>query len=203
ILARVRREDRGAWRELARDLARHARVLRVLDLRPADLHEDASLHVALGWTARRLAFFLLGVPLAALGAAAFYLPYRLTGVLEARAKPAHDVRATYKLLVGAVTHVAWTVLLAAAAGILLRWEAAVAALLLLPPLGLLTVAVRNRWDQATDDVRRFFLLRRRGSDLLPELRERQRGLAARLQALRQEVADTEHPSLAPGPRPGR
>jgi glycerol-3-phosphate O-acyltransferase/dihydroxyacetone phosphate acyltransferase len=187
ILARVRREDRGAWRDLARDVSRHARILRALDLRPADLHEDAGLHVALGWMLRRLAFFLLGVPLAALGVVLFYLPYRFTGVLEARAKPAHDVRATYKLLVGAVVHLVWVVLLAAGAGALLGWEAAAAALLLLLPLGLLTVAVRNRWDEVVDDARRYFLLRRRGNDLLPELRRRQREIAQRLQALREEV----------------
>jgi 1-acyl-sn-glycerol-3-phosphate acyltransferase len=188
ILARVRRDDLGAWRDLAREVSRHARVLRTLGLRPADLHRDLQLRTAVGWTLRRLAFFLLGVPTAAVGAVLFYLPYRLTGVLEARAKPSHDVRATYKLLVGAVTHLIWVLLLAALTGILVGWGWAAAALLALPVLGLLTVAVRNRWDEAVDDARRFFLLRRRRADLLPELRQRQHAIAERLDALRSEVA---------------
>ncbi len=193
ILARVRRDDHGAWRDLAREVARHARVLRTLGLRPADLHRDPRVKTAVGWTLRRLAFFLLGVPLAALGAVVFFVPYRLTGVLEARARPEHDVRATFKLLVGAVAHLAWTVLLAVAAGLWLGWAWGLAALLALPVLGLLTVAVRNRWDEATDDARRFFLLRRRRADLLPELRARQHAIAERLQALRSEVA-SPHPA---------
>lgn len=188
ILARARRDDHAAWRALARDVARHQRVLRVLGLRPADLHQDPALRTALGWTLRQLAFFALGAPLAAAGSALFYLPYRLTGVLEARAKPEHDVRATYKLLVGAGAHLAWTGALAAAAWLLLGGRWGLAALLGLPVLGLLTVAVRNRWDEAVDDARRFFLLRSRGADLLPELRLRQRELAERLAALQQETA---------------
>ncbi|MET0395565.1 MAG: 1-acyl-sn-glycerol-3-phosphate acyltransferase [Longimicrobiaceae bacterium] len=188
ILARVRRDDLGAWRELARQVARHARVLRTLGLRPADLHQEPHLHTAVGWTLRRLAFFLLGVPMAAVGAVIFYLPYRLTSLLEGHAKPEHDVRATYKLLVGAVCHLVWVLLLAAVTGILIGWEAGMAALLVLPALGLLTVAVRNRWDEATDDARRFFLLRRRRADLLPELRQRQHAIAERLEALRSEAA---------------
>jgi len=188
ILARVRRDNLGAWRELAREVARHARVLRTLGLRPADLREEPRLRTALGWTLRRLAFFLLGVPLAALGAAVFFVPYRLTGLLEARSKPDHDVRATYKLLVGAVAHLAWVLLLSVAIGAWLGWPWGVAALLVLPLLGLLTVAVRNRWDEAVDDARRFFLLRRRRRDLLPELRARQHAIAERLEALRSEAA---------------
>lgn len=188
LLARARREDLGAWRELARQVARHARVLRTLGLRPADLRQEPRLRTAAGWTLRRLAFFLLGVPLAAVGAVVFFLPYRLTGVLEARAKPEHDVRATFKLLVGAVAHLAWVLLLAAAAGIVVGWGWGLGALLALPALGLLTVAVRNRWDEAVDDARRFVLLRRRRADLLPELRLRQQEIAGRLEALRSEAA---------------
>ena len=84
-------------------------------------------------------------------------------------------------------HLVWALLLAAVTGILIGWEAGVAALLVLPALGLLTVVVRNRWDEAVDDARRFFLLRRRRSDLLPELRGKQHAIAERLEALRGEA----------------
>lgn len=188
LLARVRRDDLGAWRDLARQVARHARVLRTLGLRPADLRQEPRLRTAVGWTLRRLAFFLLGVPVALVGDLAFHLPNFVTEALEASAEIEHDVRATYKLLVGAVAHLAWILLLSAAIASSLGWRWGLAALLVLPLLGLLTVAVRNRRDEAVEDARRFFLLRRHRADLLPELRGRQHAIAERLEALRSEAA---------------
>jgi glycerol-3-phosphate O-acyltransferase/dihydroxyacetone phosphate acyltransferase len=185
-LARLRREEHGQWESIVRDVARHARILRALGLRPADLHAAPRLSAAVGWTLRKLAFFLLAAPLAVLGTVLFYLPYRLTGTLEARSRPSHDVRATYKVLVGGALHLLWTLLLAGSAGAAWGWRAGVATLLSLPLLGLLTLAVQNRWAGAVDDARRFLLLRRE-NDRLATLRRRQREIAERLEALR-EVA---------------
>ncbi|HEX2094388.1 MAG TPA: lysophospholipid acyltransferase family protein [Longimicrobiaceae bacterium] len=187
-LARLRGENLGEWREIAREVSRHGRLLDAVGLRPADLREVPRLHAAVRWTVRQLAFFLVATPLAVAGTAVYFLPYRLTGILEARARPSHDVRATYKLLVGAVVHLVWTVGLALATGALLGGWAGVAVLAVLPLLGLLAVAVHNRWEEAVDDARRFLLLRGRGGDLLPELRLRQRRIAERLEALREELA---------------
>lgn len=186
-LARLRREEHGAWEELARDVSRHARLLRTLGLRPADLHARPRLRAAVGWTLRRLAFFGVAAPLAALGSVLFYFPYRLTGVLEGRSRPARDVSATFKLLVGGALNLAWVALLAVGAGIAWGWEAAAAVLVGLPLLGLLTLSVRSRWENAVEDARRFLLLRRSG-DRLATLRARQRALAERLEALRVELA---------------
>jgi glycerol-3-phosphate O-acyltransferase/dihydroxyacetone phosphate acyltransferase len=188
ILARVRRDDLGAWRDLARQVARHARVLRTLGLRPADLHQEPHLKTAVGWTLRRLAFFLLGVPLAAVGDLVFRLPNFVTEALEASAEIEHDVRATYKLLVGAVAHLVWILVLSAVVGLGFGWRWGLGALFGLPLLGLLTVAVRNRWDEAVDDAVRFLAVRRHRDRLLPELKERQHAIAERLEALRSEAA---------------
>ncbi|MBV9773372.1 MAG: 1-acyl-sn-glycerol-3-phosphate acyltransferase [Gemmatimonadetes bacterium] len=185
-LARLRTEEREEWKPIAREVSRHRRVLRALRLRPADLHSRAGMRTAASWTLRQLAFFALGGPLAALGSVVFYLPYRLTGVLEAKAHPEHDVRATHKVLVGGALHLAWILALGVAAWIWAGPRAGIPVLLGLPLLGVLTVVVRNRWDEAVEDARRFVLLRRTGK-LVPELRARQREIAERLEALRVQV----------------
>ncbi|MDB4948508.1 MAG: hypothetical protein JWM27_1157 [Gemmatimonadetes bacterium] len=187
-LAELRSEgDGGAWRELAREVQGHARILRVLGLRPAELPRAAEGRGGLAaWTARRLAFFLLGGPVAALGAAVFYLPYRLTGIVEGMAKPLKDVRASYKLLFGGLLHTLWTVGIAVLAGWTLGGWAAVAVLLGLPLVGLVTLRVLERWTATVAEARRF-LLRARRRETLAELRERQRELARRLRALHEGV----------------
>jgi glycerol-3-phosphate O-acyltransferase/dihydroxyacetone phosphate acyltransferase len=177
----------GEWRALARDVQGHARILRVLGLRPAELAAAAEGRGGLAWwTAKRLAFFLLGGPVAAFGTLVYYLPYRLTGVVESVMKPEHDVRATTKVLVGGALHLLWTAALAVAADRWFggRWGAA--ALLLLPAVGLVTLRVLERWSATTAEARRF-LLRARRRQTLSELRERQHALALRLRDLHERV----------------
>lgn len=172
--------------QLARDVATHARLLRVVGLTPEELHGRASASTAAGWTARQAAFFGLGIPVAALGVLLYYLPYRLTGLLADRSRSDLDVRATWKVLVGALLHAGWTLALAAVAW----WRggplAGLAAIVALPLLALATMHVLERVSSAGGEARRFFLRVRRGGTLA-ELRQRQAELARRLMALRAEV----------------
>lgn len=185
-LSRLRRGPDERWAAAARDVLRHGQLLRLLGLRAADLGGTPRLSAAVRWTARQLGFFLLAAPLAALGIALFYPPYRLTGVLEARARPLHDIRATYKLLAGAAAFLLWILLLAGLAAGAAGVAAGAAALVALPVVAIVTLAVRERWSGARADARRFLLLRgRRG--LHRRLQARQRELAARLEALREEA----------------
>lgn len=178
-LARLRRERHGEWERLARDVHAHVRLLRVLRMAPAEVKASASAAEAARWTFRQLTVLRTLLPIAAVGIALYYVPYRLTGVLEARARPLPDVRATYKALAGTALHLAWTVLLALLAGWIWGWKAGVAALVLLPAVAFLTVVVLDMWRRASGEARRFFIRARRGDALL-ELRERQRALAHRL-----------------------
>ena len=178
-LARLRRERPGEWEHLARDVHAHARLLRVLRMTPVEVKASASAAEAARWTFRQLTVLRSLLPVAAVGFALYYVPYRLTGVLEARAKPKQDIRATYKALVGAALHIAWTILLAVAAGIVFGWMWGLAALVVLPAVAFLTVVVVDMWRRASGEARRFFVRARRGEALL-ELRERQRTLAQRL-----------------------
>lgn len=185
-LARVRAEERAEWRRVARDVAAHARILRVLGLTPAELKASPRADAAVGWTARQLAFFGLGAPVAALGIAVYWIPYRLTGVLERRLVEDRDVRATFKLLAGGVFHLLWTVAIAVVAGWRFGWIAALCALIVLPLAGVVAVHVTERWARAMAEARRFFLRARRRAEL-DELRARQADLARRLHALWEEV----------------
>lgn len=184
-LAALRRADDDRWAVLAREVRGHARALRVLGMRPHELR-PADPREAVRWSLKQSVLLRLELPLAGLGAAVYYLPYRLTGWIEGRARPEHDIRATYKLLVGALLHLAWTLLLAALAGTMLGWEWALLTVVLLPPLGLLALRVLERWRAAAGEAWRF-LVRTRRRPAIAALRERQRALAERLEALRVEV----------------
>lgn len=196
-LARLRAERPGAWEPLARDVRAHARVLRLLGMTPAELRTEVSLGEAGRWTLRQITLLRMLLPVAALGIVLFYVPYRLTAVLEARAKPLPDTRATYKTLMGGVLHIGWIVLLSAVAWWIGGWRAGLAALVLLPPLAVLTVAVVDVWRRSAGEARRFVLRRARG-DALADVRARQRALAERLREVWETVGTA--PAL-PRPNP--
>jgi glycerol-3-phosphate O-acyltransferase / dihydroxyacetone phosphate acyltransferase len=184
-LARLRRTGDPTWTPVARDLERHLRALRVLRFNPADIREAASLPAAARWTLHKLVLFtIFGIP-GALGVVLFWIPYRVTGALEARARVLHDVRATFRVLVGGVLFTSWTVMLILVAAMLAGWTAAGLALLLLPILGILALALRDRASDARFAAIRFLRLRRAAR--VDELRERQRGLAERLARLREAL----------------
>ena len=189
LLARLRAEREGegesdARRDaLAREVRVHARALARLGLRPADLAgTPPTTSSAVRWTLRQLPF-VAAAALAALGAALYWIPYRATGWIADRAAPAVDIRSTWKLLAGALVHIVWTILLALAAAWAWGLAAGAAALVLLPALAFLALAVGERWARAREDARRFFVLRR--GPRLADLRARQRALAERLRALRE------------------
>ncbi|HST63300.1 MAG TPA: lysophospholipid acyltransferase family protein [Longimicrobium sp.] len=178
-LARLRHERPGEWEQLARAVHGHARTLRVLRMTPVEVQASASAAEAARWTFRQLTVLRSLLPIALVGMILYYVPYRLTGFLADRAKSPQDIRATFKALVGAALHIAWTIILAIAIGWIFGWPFGVAALVLLPGLAFLTVVVIDMWRRARGEARRFFVRARRGEALL-ELRERQRTLAARL-----------------------
>lgn len=182
-LARYRREDPERIDSLYRAVGRFRAQLDVLDLAPDDLDEQPDLLRASGWFVRRAALFLVGGPLAALGAAVFFVPYRLTGWVARQPGLDPDVRSTWKILAGAVCHAAWVLLLTMVAGIWFGPLAALACLVGLPVLGLLTAGVHDSWVDARLDVRRYRTLLA-GRDVLERLREHRRVLAESLEVMR-------------------
>jgi glycerol-3-phosphate O-acyltransferase / dihydroxyacetone phosphate acyltransferase len=185
-LARLRRERPGEWEPLARQVRAHARTLRLLGMTPAQAKAEVGLAEAGTWTLRQLGVPRMLLPVAALGVALFFVPYRLTALAVERAAPVPGLRATYKALLGGVLHLAWILLLAGAAGLVGGWRWGLGALLVLPATALVTVAVLGLWQRAAGEARRF-LLRRTRADALREVRARQRALAERLREVWEEV----------------
>jgi 1-acyl-sn-glycerol-3-phosphate acyltransferase len=183
VLASVRENEDVEGLALAQDVARHERRLARLRLRPADLAADVGIGRGVGWAARRLHLLLpLGVVLASLGAALFWVPYRLTGVIVDRLSLEEDVLSTWKLLVGLVLYAAWFALLVAIAGTTFGVPGALLSVVAVPSVAMAGLLVRERWRTAWDDARRFFLIRSR-RDMIGKLRDRQHLLASRIQAL--------------------
>lgn len=201
-LTHLRQTNDGSF-PLAKDITRFARVMQRLGLRPRDLVEDPQRPGPLRWLMRRLP---LGgvIPLAvlAVGTAVFVVPYRLTGILEKRARPRDDVRATHKLLAGAIVFPVWIVAVALLVGFMTGPVTGLATFIALPALGLLTLGLHEQWGAARVEAERYVTLRRRRETIEP-LREQQRELAVRLHAVVEQHAPAResppltHASAAP------
>jgi hypothetical protein len=125
----------------------------------------------------------LAIFFALLTAVIFWPPYKVTGLIVDRLPLKRDVRSTWKLLLGIVLYAIWLILLVWFMGAMLGWWAALASVVVIPGVAMAGLHVRENWRATWDDVRRFFLLRSRG-DLVDRLREEQRDLATRLDAIR-------------------
>jgi glycerol-3-phosphate O-acyltransferase / dihydroxyacetone phosphate acyltransferase len=188
ILDQVRRTENPEGLELARQVETQRTRMQRLGLRPADLAADVRLSRGLWWAVRRIHFLLpLALAFSLVGLGVFWVPYRITGLVIGRFDLEEDLRSTYKLLVGAVFHLVWVALLVSVVWRSLGVWPGIAALVLLPLLGVAAQLVRERWRWAWDDARRFFVMRSR-RDLVETLRARQREIAIRLNALYKEFA---------------
>jgi glycerol-3-phosphate O-acyltransferase / dihydroxyacetone phosphate acyltransferase len=200
LLAAVRRTEDPEGLALAKNVDRFRRRIARLHLRPADLVADVGARRAVAWSASRL---LLVAPTAGVTAIAGFLafapPYRVTGWLVDRVRLKPDERSTWKLLVGIGVYALWLGIVTGGAvvavGVALDavWWGAVAGiavLLGLPAIGMVGLAVRERWRGTWRDARRFFLLRTRRS-LMAQLRADQRALSTRLDALYQRYASQQ------------
>src|SRR5688572_25843016 len=184
VLARVRENGDASALQLAQDVRRHDRRLTRLGLRPSDLIADVGPVRGVSWAARRLHLFMpLGIVFAVVGAALFWVPYQLTGMIVNRLRLEEDVRSTWKLLIGIVLYTLWLVALVIVAGTTFGGLAALLTALGVPAVAMIGLQVRERWQASWSDARRFFLLRSRGS-LVQKLRNEQKDLATRLEKLR-------------------
>jgi hypothetical protein len=169
---------------LAEDVRRHDQRLNRLGLRPSDLSAEVGAGRSVGWAARRLYLFLpLGIVFAVVGAALFWVPYQLTGMIVDRLRLEQDTRSTWKLLIGIVLYTVWLVALVIGAGTTFGASGALLTAVGVPAVALIGLQVREHWQASWNDARRFFLLRSRGS-LIAKLRSEQKDLAVRLEALR-------------------
>jgi len=187
ILRDLRRERPEVAAELFERLREFANALALLDLSPAGLESAVRPRAAVRWSVWNLAYFLFGVPIAALGHLLFFVPYQLTAFLTRDPGLPPDLRSARKLLGGGALYLLWCLLLAVAAGLWFGPPAAIAAAVSLPLLALLTLAVRERWRDAQRELRQYFVLRETGNVRRRLLSER-RELALRLESIRRGFA---------------
>lgn len=185
-LRELRASEPARVDELAERIAAFGERLARLGLSARDLPEKLALEYTTGTVARFLlsAALRLGLvlPLAALGALFWYLPYRLIALLAPRlATP--DTLATVRILAGLVLFPLW--LSAAATLVGLRWGAlpALLGVLVLAVLGPLALAFRDWQRWALGEVRTFLRVASRSRLRALLVREREE-LAAELGRLR-------------------
>jgi glycerol-3-phosphate O-acyltransferase/dihydroxyacetone phosphate acyltransferase len=188
------REATERWRELREEepqevealvdrLRSFAAALAALDLSPKGLEATARPRVAVGWSARNLAYFLLGTPVALVGSVVFFVPYFATDWTARRPGLPPDIRSARKFLGGGVLYILWCALLSVVVVWAFGIPAGIAAAVSLPLLALLTLVVRERWRDARREVRQYLVLRRSG-DVREQLLDRRRELAGLLESLR-------------------
>ena len=181
VLAAARRDDPERLQPLVHSVAEFARILTTLGLEPIDLDRPLSRSVV-GLNLRTIGL-LLTVPLALVGTVVYRLPYQLTKWMAENSSAPHDVQGTTKLFGGGLVFLLWMALLAGIVGWQVGWWPAVAAMVLQPPLALLTQSMWDRWmDFRVASRRRLVLGTRRtlGARLLARRRE----LAAEIEAFR-------------------
>jgi hypothetical protein len=185
-LATLRESGSDAWRELAGDLSKHARMLRWFGLSPAGLRMKPKTGDAIGWSLRRIPLAVLGASgIWLAGTILFWVPYRATGMVGERArKRGADLVSTNRVIGGAIIFGVWIALLSAAAAFLWGPRLGLVALTALPILGVIALLVHESLRNALRDAQRFFRVSRK-SGALEELRARQHALALRLDELRQ------------------
>ena len=187
ILQDLRQDNPDRVEDLLAHVGGLADSLSVLGLSPRGLEASVRPRAAVGWSIWNLVYFLLGAPVAFVGHVLFLVPYQLTDWIGRRPDVPRDIRSARKLLGGGALYLLWCGLLSLAAWWLFGVPAGIAAAVTLPLIALITLAVRERWRDAKQDVRRYFLLRRTG-DVRSRLLEQRRGLAAELETLRREFS---------------
>lgn len=188
-LQEMRARDPARMEKVFRKILHFRDVLARVGLTPGDLSLSPDARVAGTWMARRLPALILGAGLAILGRFIFYLPYRVTGVLATRLPFPKETESTVKVLGGAVVHLVWIILLALLASLFWGWWFGVGTFVVLTLLAFITVALYERVRDDLEDVRRFLLLRRRGT-LHERLLQRRGELAREIEALRLELSAT-------------
>ena len=155
-------------------MEQYRRLLALFGAREGDVPPRYRAGSVALYAVRQLGLLILLAPAAALGVLAWWIPYRVPGIVVASVRPKLDSVSTYllgtALLAFPVVWVGWTLL----AGLVgsLGWAVAVA--LFLPVAGLAAVGFVERYRRVREDVRVFLRASRhgRGRDRLAAVRGR-------------------------------
>lgn len=182
-LARLRLGDDPSWRDVARQIRAHERLLGRLGLTPASLRARVGTGSATAWLLRRVPLLLM-TPLAAAGLVLFWIPREMTGAIGTRAskKEGEDSIPTFRVMYGGVIFLAWFLVLAVAAGWRWGWLAGLATFVGLPLVALTALEVAESRRFVWQSIRRYLIVRGH-PERVAELRQRQHAIAQRLKDL--------------------
>lgn len=188
-MAWLRSEDPPAYARMERAVRRHARRLDAVGATEADIPPEYRAGSVARYALRTGLPLLFGFVPAAVGAAIWWPAYWLPRAAVRLTKPEYTAIATHKLVAGCLAGgLAWLAIVIAAAvfgGPLIALLAA----LLSPPLGLIAVWWLDRAQDALEDLRLWWKLRRRDRTLDRIAAERDRLVRAIDDALARMQAD--------------
>jgi len=193
-IERLRRIDPERYERLLVRLRRYDERLERFGLRDRHLDWQISTRDATVFGIREIALGLILLPLCALGLAAFFVPYFLTGQIAKRAAKERDVIATAQVFVGAAVYASWLALVTAMVWWGFGRTAGVATLLAMPLLAIGGLLAIERESAVIDAVRAWWLLRRAHQDTRDRLRRRRSELATVLDELNSWLSDVSSTS---------
>jgi len=186
----LRVSDPERWEELSGDLRNYARRLKELGGGDAEVPPRYVAGRVLRYVVREGAALGVTLPLAALGAIAWYVPFFLTGIVARLMKPPIETVATVKLLAGIVlyplAYLGWIAVAVWLGGVL----AGIIVVVTLPLLGYAALRWLHRRKEVAEDVRLFFQVVRHPK-MRDRLAERRAALAGELEQLYSEWSSVQ------------
>jgi stringent starvation protein B len=191
-LNELRARDPHRYAKLYAVGERYIRTLERFGLSDAMLGRDVPWKVVARFSARELLLALVLVPVVALAAVVFAVPYSAVSLFSAGVRVSLEVRATFKLVAGLLVYALWTGVLVAVAAHFGGRLAGVAALVAVPLVGVVGLYAVEREASVLESVRTWFAARATSPRTKARLLRRRAELA--------ELLDETYAWLARGPR---
>jgi glycerol-3-phosphate O-acyltransferase/dihydroxyacetone phosphate acyltransferase len=190
-IERLRAEDPVRYADTLLRVRRYDERLRRFGLRESQLDRPPSSADVLTFTCRELLAAVVLIPLSIAGLVTFALPYWVTAWLAHRWIHDDDVRATAKVVGGAIVYGSWMCLLAVVAWLEAGLGWAFAVFIAVPVLALLSLLAIERETAVAEAVRAWLLLRRTRRATIAQLHKRRSELADLLDDVRNWLAEAE------------
>jgi 1-acyl-sn-glycerol-3-phosphate acyltransferase len=197
-IERLRREQPDWYAAMRQRLDAYDARRRRFALRERDVDARVPASSAARFAVRETALAVPLVPLAAAALLLFAVPYFVTGWIAALATRDLDVRATFKVVGGALVYAFWTGIVLWAAWRTLEWPAALAGVALVPAIGVAGLfAIEREWSVART-VRAYAAVRRTPARAHARLRSSRAEIAAVIEQayrwLQEDAVSAREPS---------
>ncbi|UCC84992.1 MAG: 1-acyl-sn-glycerol-3-phosphate acyltransferase [Gemmatimonadota bacterium] len=167
--------DPERYQHLTSSVRTYRQRLASLGVGEGELPERFTAWSVIRYTLTHFFVLLVGLPVAALGTVAWYLPFKSPRVTLGLYRPAYEAVASMKLATALVAFPAMYAVWLAAAWLAGGLTGALATALVLPVVGIVALRWRDRWGRVREDARIFWRAVRR-KELRDQLVERRRAL---------------------------